>query len=296
MEFRQLQHFLVVAQELSFTRAAEKAYVSQQALSKSVIALEKELGVTLFERLPRGLELTPCGQLLLKRSYHISTLINETITDIHNMDEEYSTNIRLAITAGVEDTFPVSILFRFQREHPHYRISTIIHNDRLIEERLIAEQLELGLMGARGDTVRLDFYPLIRSKTRVVMHRDNPLSIQESVRLDELRYEKFLFASSDFYSNNRLLAICNLMGFTPDIRHQAASVEYWVKLVTENQGIFLCPEEAVVKIRDPRIRMLRVKDDPCFFHVHLATKKNSVLSPGAQQLKKFILDSVMQDK
>ena len=165
MEFRQLQHFLVVAQELSFTRAAEKAYVSQQALSKSVIALEKELGVTLFERLPRGLELTPYGQLLLKRSYHISTLINETITDIHNMDEAYSTNIRLAITAGVEDTFPVSILFRFQREHPQYRINTIIHNDRLIEDRLIAEQLELGLMGARGDTVRLDFYPLIRSET-----------------------------------------------------------------------------------------------------------------------------------
>ncbi len=292
MEFRQLQHFLVVAQELSFTRAAEKAYVSQQALSKSVIALEKELGVTLFERLPRGLELTPYGQLLLKRSYHISTLINETITDIHNMDEAYSTNIRLAITAGVEDTFPVSILFRFQREHPQYRINTIIHNDRLIEDRLIAEQLELGLMGARGDTVRLDFYPLIRSETRVVMHKDNPLSVKESIRLDELRHEKFLFASTDFYSNNRLLAICNLMGFTPDIRHQAASVGYWIQLVAENQGIFLCPKEAVVKIRDPRIRMLRVKDDPCFFHVHLATKKNSVLSPGAQKLKEFILGNI----
>ena len=64
MEFRQLQHFLVVAQELNFSKAAQKSYITQQALSKSIKILEKELGVPLFERLPRGLALTEYGTVL----------------------------------------------------------------------------------------------------------------------------------------------------------------------------------------------------------------------------------------
>ena len=65
MELRQLQYFLMVAQEQSFAKAAKKTYVSQQALSKSVLSLEQELGVPLFERLPHGVELTEYGLTLL---------------------------------------------------------------------------------------------------------------------------------------------------------------------------------------------------------------------------------------
>lgn len=292
MELKQLQHFLIVAQELSFTKAAEKAYVSQQALSKSVRMLENELEVALFERLPRGLALTSCGQFLLKRGYKISALVNDTITDIHNISEERDVNIPIAITDGVEDTFPVSVLFQFQKDYPEYRISTILNSDRAIEEMLVSERIELGLTGAHGDTGRLKFYPLIKSGTRVIVHKSNPLSKRDAVSLEELRNERFLFSSSDFYSNSQFLTVCNVLGFSPNIYHQSSGIGFQLRLAEENQGIILCPDTVEKKLSSPELCVLRIKDDPCFFHIHLAVKKNHALSEGAERLKTYILDAI----
>ena len=65
MEFRQLRYFVTVARELNFTRAAEKLRVAQPALSRQVRQLEEELGVRLFERTKRRVELTPSGAAFL---------------------------------------------------------------------------------------------------------------------------------------------------------------------------------------------------------------------------------------
>jgi DNA-binding transcriptional LysR family regulator len=67
-ELRQLRAFVAVAQELNFTRAAERLHLGQQAVSKSVRQLERELGVTLLERTTREVRLTPAGAALLARS------------------------------------------------------------------------------------------------------------------------------------------------------------------------------------------------------------------------------------
>lgn len=294
MELKQLQHFLIVAQELSFTKAAEKAFVSQQALSKSVRMLENELNVELFERLPRGLALTPCGQFLLKRGYKISSLLNDTIIDIHNISEDRNANIPIALTEGVEDTFPISALFQFQKDYPRYRISTILNSDRVIEEMLISERIELGLTGARGDTAKLRFHPLLKSETRVIIHSSNPISKKECVGLDELRNERFLFSSSDFYCNNRFLAVCNVLGFSPHIYHQVSGIAFKLRLAEENQGIILCPDNVEKQLHSPNLCVLRLKDDPCFFHIHLAVKKNRTLSEGAELLKTYILNHVAE--
>ena len=120
MELRQLQYFLMVAQEQSFAKAAKKTYVSQQALSKSVLSLEQELGVPLFERLPHGVELTEYGQTLLKKAYRITNSVNEAVSEIHNMKDNVGRTIQLAITTGVEDTFQVKDLLRFQVFGPEH--------------------------------------------------------------------------------------------------------------------------------------------------------------------------------
>lgn len=115
MEFRQLQHFLVVAQELNFSKAAQKSYITQQALSKSIKILEKELGVPLFERLPRGLALTEYGSILLKHGHSIINELAETYTDIRQKKNANCQNLTIAMTAGVEDVFPLSIIFVFKK-------------------------------------------------------------------------------------------------------------------------------------------------------------------------------------
>lgn len=290
MELRQLQYFLMVAQEQSFAKAAKKTYVSQQALSKSVLSLEQELGVPLFERLPHGVELTEYGHTLLKKAYRITSTVNEAISEIHNMKDNVSRTIQLAITTGVEDTFRVKDLLRFQDIYPQYRISTIASTDLEIERMMLSEKIELGILGARGDSSKLDFTCLRESATLLAVHKDNPLSQRPSVCLEDLKEERFISGSSDYYANNRMLAICNTLGFTPDVRHQTENIAYIAQLVDNNQGVFLCPATSMESFGFSNIRLIPIRDDPKIFSVHLATKKNHTLSPGAALFRSFILE------
>lgn len=289
MEFRQLQYFLLVAQELSFSKASQKAFVTQQALSKSILSLEEELGVSLFERLPHGIVLTPFGQSLLKNAYHISDAMNEAINDIHNMKANLSGTIQLAITIGVENDFPVQDLFKFQEIHPQYQISTITSSDMEIEDWLLSGKIELGLMGALGSVPKLDYILLKQSSTLLAVHKNNPLSKKDSVQIEDLRNEHFLFGQSKYYANSRLVATCNLSGFTPEIKHQTGDIDYLSQLITNNQGIFLCPDTSAKFFNHPDIVLIPFKDDPYIFCVYLAIKKTRKLSPEAELFKDFLL-------
>ena len=82
MDFRVLQYFVTVAQELNFTRAAEKLQMSQPPLSNQIRALEEELGVQLFIRGKRRLTLTDAGTLLFQRSVQMLELAEKTRRDI----------------------------------------------------------------------------------------------------------------------------------------------------------------------------------------------------------------------
>jgi DNA-binding transcriptional LysR family regulator len=290
MELRQLQYFLLVSQELSFVKASKKAYISQQALSKSISSLEKELGIPLFDRHPHGVALTTYGQVLAKKAYRITASVNQVYSDLHNMKANLCNTIQLAITTGVEDCFPINDLLRFQEIHPQYRISTVANNDVKIEEWLFSEKIELGLLGAKGDESKFDFIPLRQSGTLLAVHKDNPLSRKDSVRIEDLKNERFLFSSGDYYVNNRLLAICNLSGFTPEIMHQTENIIYISQLVANNQGIFLSPDHSAKFFEHPDVRLIPMENDPLIFCVCLVIKKNKPLSEGAGLFKKYVLE------
>lgn len=284
MEFRQLQHFIAAAEELNFTQASAKAYISQQALSKSIRMLEEELGVSLFERLPRGLKLTEYGHILLKYSLEISSILLQAHTDIRYRKENSEQNIAVALTAGVEDTFPLHIIFDYQRKHPDQIISTTLNNDCIIEDMLLKETIDFAIIGAKGNRETLQYQSLIKSDTVVLMNESNPLSTRESVCLEELKDEKILFSSTDYNVNKQFLSACNLLGFIPQICHNSAGIGFLLTLASENQGIVFSPSTLDPNLIPTNLRLIKLEDDPHFFHIHIVTKKGRTLSQNASRL------------
>lgn len=292
MEFRQLQHFLVVAQELNFSKAAQKSYITQQALSKSIKILEKELGVSLFERLPRGLALTEYGQILLKHGHVITEELAETYTEIRQKKNINGQNLAIAITAGVEDTFPLSIIFDFQSANQDHQLSTLLSNDTIIENMLMENKLDFAIVGAAGTSNQLDFFPLIQNDTLVVVHKDNPLSQRDSVSLEDLKNEVFLSSSADYNVTKQLLAVCGALGFIPHICHQAAGINFLLSLAATNQGIVLCPDHIEKKTFSESLKTLRLENDPHFYVIHIVQKKGIIMNPAAEKLQRHIIREI----
>ena len=122
----------------------------------------------------------------------------------------------------------------------------------------------------------------------VIVHKDNPLSQLDSVSLEDLKNEIFLCSSSDYNVNKQLLTVCGALGFTPHICHQAAGIHFLLSLANTQQGIVLCPDHSKNAI-PKSLKILRLKNDPHFYVVHIARKKGMPLNPIAEKLQRHII-------
>jgi DNA-binding transcriptional LysR family regulator len=290
MELRQLQYFLLVAQDLSFSKASKRAYVCQQALSKSIISLENELKVSLFERLPHGLVLTKYGEALTRKANLVTSQVNDIISEIHKLKNGIKNDTKIAFTVGTENGLIFEYVMEFQEQNSQYVISIATQSDLEIEELLNTEKLEIGILGAQGNMANLDFFLLESYSTYLVVNRKNPLAEMKTVNMENLSNEQFIFGSSNYYANTRLFSVCNLAGFTPRLKHQTENINLIKKLVALNEGIFLCPNNSVEQLSCPEIALLPFEEDPHIFGHYLATKKNHTLFQQAQELKNFLLE------
>lgn len=157
MNILQMHYFITAARLLNFSKAAEKLYVSQPALSKQISAIEKELGFKLFERAPNSVRLTPSGAALLRR---LPTLLEDYYNIISSA--KYAQAGHLAtLTVGYLEGQHLSehsakIFHRFIEEQPQFAVKLVYDSFQGLRERLEAGELDIALsldfdMREKGD-------------------------------------------------------------------------------------------------------------------------------------------------
>ena len=123
MDFRQLENFIEVSEQMSFTKAANNLYISQQGLSKSIKALEDELGVRLFYRTGSLLSLTNYGAILLPRAKEMvqgyKTLLDEVSIEKSSMKK----TVQVGLTRGMVTFLPSQLLASYAKNHPDVKLS-----------------------------------------------------------------------------------------------------------------------------------------------------------------------------
>jgi DNA-binding transcriptional LysR family regulator len=162
MELRQLRYFLAIAEERSFTRAAERLWVAQPGLSKQIRHLESELGVALFERHSRGVELTEPGELFCERARAALTAVEAVAATGRDAHAGLIGTIRLGLAAGTSWCQCAAVLERFARARERVELTVLegylgtlcqqLHDDQL--DAMIGPSMAAGVE-LRG-TQRLD--------------------------------------------------------------------------------------------------------------------------------------------
>lgn len=171
MEFRQLQYFLKAAREGSFSKAAEKAYISQQALSKAVASLEKELNLSLFRRTARGAVLTEEGKIFQERARAILELVDSTVREMQSIHAGKNQNLFLFITSGLEDLLDTDCLLAFAQRYPAYTVCTRANDDIQIEKKIMDGSEEIGIVGSMGNQDQFDAVRLLDPDTLVAANQ-----------------------------------------------------------------------------------------------------------------------------
>ena len=182
MELRVLRYFLTIANEESFSRAAEILHITQPTMSRQMIQLEEELGVKLFERTTRNVVLTEDGMLLRRRAEEILSLADKATQELMHHGEELEGTI--SIGTGEFDAFEIlaDCIESFSAQHPKVHFNIISQSADYIKEHLERGLVDLALMLEPVDTAKFEVMPIpVFEQYTVLMRPDDPLA-----QLDEI--------------------------------------------------------------------------------------------------------------
>ena len=176
MELRTLHYFTVVARELNITRAAEKLNMSQPPLSNQIKALEEELGVQLFIRGKRHLELTEEGALLLRRAVQMQELADKTRQELASLREGMTGTIYLSMVEGRAPFLAAQWIAGFREEFPLVRYNLWNGSSDDVLDRLRKGLADLAVIAAPYDTEHLEGFPVGQEPWAAMLHPDHPLA------------------------------------------------------------------------------------------------------------------------
>jgi DNA-binding transcriptional LysR family regulator len=246
MELRHLRYFKTVAEELSFTRAAALLHVAQSAVSAQVRDLESELGVGLFERTSRQVQLTAAGKIFLTGIDQVFQTLEDTGRKLRRIGRGDAASLAIGFIGAQSHEWMPQVLKRFRSTHPGVEVSLteMVPSEQL--EALLARTLDVGLVGPIDGKpppgLRLE---CITEEDPVVgVPNDHPVAKMVSVSLAQLRDEPFILTSSKNSPNYRtwLSRLCYRAGFVPRVVQEVDRARTGVQYVAAGFGISIFAE------------------------------------------------------
>ncbi len=243
MELRTLRYFVVTAQELNITRAAEKLNMSQPPLSNQIKSLEEELGTRLFIRGKRHLQLTSEGNLLYRRAQQILELVEKTKTEFSVLGEGLSGTLYLSTVEGRAPFLAARWIAGFREEYPMVRYSLWNGSSDEVIDRLQKGIADLALIAAPYDTEHLSGIFVGGEPWVALIPREHPLAKTEGaeIPLSALADEPLIVPSR----RSRKEAIGRWfgeIGCEPNILCEMSSYMDAVALAEQNVGIGIFPQ------------------------------------------------------
>lgn len=188
MEIRVLKYFLAVAREGSITRAANSLHLTQPTLTRQLQELEKELKQTLFTRGKSQITLTPEGIILRKRAQEIIDMVEKTEAEFLSISSALSGDIYIGCGETESMKYIAEIIKQIQTSYPNIKFHIQSGNAEDITEKLDKGLLDFGILIQPVDLIKYDNLPLPEKDIwGVVMRKDSPLALKESITLEDLK-------------------------------------------------------------------------------------------------------------
>ena len=277
IETRKLQQFIVLAEELNFHRAAERLHMAQPPLSAAIRQLEDSLGVRLFERSKSFVRITPAGTVFLREAYRVISALENATRLVQHASAGVVGNLRISFVPSAGYAYIPTVIKSFVRRYPQIEIHL---DEGVTAEVLLAVEAGDAHVGfvrqAPGRGSELHQFMCQEEPLCAVLPADHPLSSGDDVALADLRDEDFIVILGMRAPGFRSAAIdaCQAVGFTPRIRHEAATISTMIGLVAEGLGVALIHQSAD-RLQHPKARFLKLIDCSVTIELLAVWKKNN---------------------
>ncbi|MDB6066579.1 MAG: putative Uncharacterized HTH-type transcriptional regulator YnfL, partial [Pedosphaera sp.] len=259
MELRHLRYFVAVAEELNFTRAAEKLRLAQPSLTRQIHNLEEELGVTLLDRTKNQVSLTEEGMSFLVDAKRLVALSVESVKSVQRFGRGESSQLNVGYLFKFNFDLLPSTLSTFYQTCPEIKVNLFDMSPAEQLRALEARKIDLAFVGLRPSaanetTAALNWERVANHDVVVVLPAFHPLAKKSTVLVRDLKLLFFVALSEETHPGSRdwLTGLCREAGFSPRILQDVGLESGLMTFVAEGLGVTLAREQ-IKKLAHPGV-------------------------------------------
>jgi DNA-binding transcriptional LysR family regulator len=297
LDLGQLEAFVQVANQRSFSRAAEALFLTQPSVTARIQALERDLGERLFERSGRGVRLTEVGAVFLPHAERVLQALSGGRDAIDSLRNLQSGSLILASATTVSTYILPGVLKTFRDRFPRVEVSVRTGRSEQVLGMLLQDEAQVGLVRAVYHQ-DIETKGLVEDELILVANARHELAGRGSVTVEQLGDHPFIFfdRNSSYYSLAQ--GIFRQHGVVPRIQMELDSMEATKKMVEEGLGIAMLPRIALERELDAGIlREIPITGMPNpTRQIALICRRNRPLGPVAQAFVDIVQEIFLPDR
>jgi len=288
MDLIQLKYFQVAAQLEHMTRAAERLSIAQPSLSQSIAKLEEELGVPLFDRQGRRIQLNQFGRVFLKRVERIFLELDEGRREIADLAGLEEGSIALAVAST--QLLP-ELLSGFLARYPRVRFRLFQqHSQAAVVQQLERGEIDLCISSPPIEQPGITWVPLMTEEIFLLVPAGHPLAGRGSIRLIEAAGEPFISLKPGHGLRDLMDEICQRAGFVPNVAFEGDETATVRGLVTAGLGVTFSSALFSKGFAEQPVVPLHIEEPVCRRIIGLAWLEERYLSVAARRFQQFVIE------
>lgn len=285
MTLKQLTYFLEIAKMKNFTKAAANLYISQSALSKTVKAMESELGVQLIDRTVNHFKLTPEGEIFYQKGLIAIKNINSELEDLYGSLGTEKGHITVGIPPVIGTAYFTSIIYKFRNMYPDVELKIIDAGANTIKKWVSEGEVDIGVVILPVSNDDFNVIPIVTAENVLLVNKNHPLAQYDEVSFKMLKDERFISLNSTFMLYDQIISLCRISGFEPNIVCESSQWDFITEMVVLDQGVSILPRPILKRYNSDKLKLISLKDPSFSWNIAIILKKDKYIS---RIIKSFI--------
>lgn len=290
MEMHHFRYVIAVAETQNFSAAAKKLNLTQSGLSQQIQKLEHQLGLPLFHRSTRFVELTEAGRVFVQHAYTLLAQHEHVSQLMQQFTRLESGKLRIGVIPILGYLGLSGLLFGFHQAYPGIELVLREGGSHQIRQWLMKSEIDVGILTPpiQPETEKITYQTLFEDEIVLISPCSHPLAQRSRIALNEAEAESFIFMYPQFGMNELSIDLCRQAGFTPNIIYRSSQVETIFAFVGVGFGISLVTK----RIAD------RALKDVCQVQITPKATRQTALAvqtgnqtPAVQAFSRFISSS-----
>jgi len=291
LNFNQLRVFYQTARYLSCTKAAEKLFITQPAVTAQVKLLEDSCNLKLFKRKGRRIYLTDEGKTLYGCAQKVFEYETEIESVIEEMKELKRGVLRLGTTKAYARYFMPFLITSFRDAYPHIKIHLDEGSSLDMIRSLVDLKNEVALISKAEDNPAIRFIPFSHEELVLITAQDHRLARRKSVLVRDLGEEPIIMKERGSGTRKLVNELFSQKGLTPNILMETSNTEFIKQVVQRGDGVSFVVREAVAaELQEGKLATVPIRGSKVYLDVSIAYRKDQHLSPPAQAFLDLLLN------